>query len=165
MNNIEEQLWNYIDGTCTADEQQTISALIAQDEAYRVKYKELLLLNKEFETIELDEPPMAFTYNVMEGIRAEHARQPLKAAPNKRIIIGISIFFLVTLVCLLVYTLANINLPAADIKVTVPVKLKVPELSNYMTKPVVQAFFFIDVILGLFLFDGYLRNKKFAKQA
>ena len=29
MNNIEEQLWNYIDGSCAADERSAISKLIA----------------------------------------------------------------------------------------------------------------------------------------
>jgi len=86
MNTMEEILWNYIDGNCTADEQKIITSLIDRDEAYRAKYRELLSLNKEFSAIELDEPPMAFTYNVMEAIRTEHAQKPLKAAINKRII-------------------------------------------------------------------------------
>jgi len=104
MNNIEEILWNYIDGNCTADEQKAISDLIAGDEAYRIKYNELLNLNKAFAGMELDEPPMAFTYNVMETIRTEYAQKPLKAAINKRIIRGISIFFVLTIVCLSVFT-------------------------------------------------------------
>mgnify|MGYP001551460018 FL=1 len=83
MNTMEEKLWNYIDGSCTADEKKAIDILIAQDEAYRRNYDELLALNQEFSKMELDEPSMAFTYNVMEGIRAEHARQPLKASIDK----------------------------------------------------------------------------------
>ena len=35
MNNIEEQLWNYIDGTSSPEEQKAISMLIEQDEVYR----------------------------------------------------------------------------------------------------------------------------------
>jgi anti-sigma factor RsiW len=66
MNSIEEQLWNYIDGTCTPGEQQAISMLIETDENYRRQYEELLALNAEFANIELEEPPMAFTYRVME---------------------------------------------------------------------------------------------------
>jgi anti-sigma factor RsiW len=77
MSSIEEKLWNYIDGTCTPDEQEAIARLIAQDEIYRRKYNELLKLNAEFAAIELDEPPMAFTYNVMEAIRTENAQQQL----------------------------------------------------------------------------------------
>src|ERR1700733_12773064 len=102
MNNIDEKLWEYIDGKCTADEQKTISSLIAGDESFRLKNEELLALNNYFSAMELDEPPMAFTYNVIEAIRTEQAQQPLKAAINKRIIRGISIFFIATLAILLI---------------------------------------------------------------
>ena len=164
MNNIEEILWNYIDGNCTADEQKTIGALIEQDEAYRHKYEELLNLNKQFSAIELDEPPMAFTYNVMEAIRTENAQQPLKAVINKRIIMGISTFFVLTLVLLLAYTLSSVNWSAQHISVNIPSGVKIPDITNYITKPVIQGFLFFDVILGLFLFDTWLRNKKVQKQ-
>jgi anti-sigma factor RsiW len=166
MNNMEELLWNYIDGNCTPDEQVAINELIAQDEAWRLRYQELLKLNIEFSAIELDEPPMAFTYNVMEAVRAGHAQQPLKAAVNKRIILGITIFFVVTIAILLVYTLANINWSASSgITVTAPSEFKVPDMSSYITKPVIQGFLFFDVVLSLFLFDKWLRNRKPAKQA
>ena len=164
MNNIEETLWNYIDGNCTADEQQAVSALIAQDEVYRLKYNELLKLNTEFSAMELDEPPMAFTYNVIEAIRTEHAQTPLKATINKRIIMGITIFFVVTLAASLVFMLANIHMPAATAPDNVITSLKIPDFGKYITKPVVEGFVFFDVLLALFLFDTFLRRKNFQKQ-
>ena len=72
-----------------------LAHLLQRDEVYRLKYQELLNLNNEFSAMELDEPPMAFTYNVMEGIRTEQAQKPLKAAINKRIIIGYCYIFCV----------------------------------------------------------------------
>jgi hypothetical protein len=164
MNNIEETLWDYIDGNCTPAEQQAISTLIAQDEVYRFKYNELLKLNKEFTAIELDEPPMAFTYNVMEAIRTEHAKQPLKAAINKRIIIGITIFFAITITGLLIFTLANINFSALGGTVSLPTALKMPDISQYISKPIVEGFLFFDLVLALYLFDTYLRKNKLQKQ-
>ncbi|MDF2431299.1 MAG: hypothetical protein JWP44_930 [Mucilaginibacter sp.] len=164
MNNVEEKLWNYIDGNCTPGEQKTISMLIEQDEAYKLKYQELLELNKEFSAIELDEPPMAFTYNVMEAIRAETAKQPLKSAINKRIIMGISIFFVLTIILSLVYTLTGIKLTAADLSAAVPSGFKMPDITSYITKPVMMGFLFFDVVLGLFLLDTWLRNIKAVKQ-
>src|ERR1700755_3652984 len=107
MNTIEERLWSYIDGTCPADEKKAIDILIAQDEAYRRKYDELLALNQEFSKMELDEPSMAFTYNVMETIRNEHAQQPLKAGIDKRIIKVIAGFFIVSISLLLIYMLST----------------------------------------------------------
>ncbi|MDB4918697.1 hypothetical protein [Mucilaginibacter sp.] len=167
MNNIEETLWNYIDGNCTPDEQSAISKLIAGDEAYRIKYQELLALNKEFAAIELDEPPMAFTYNVIEAIRTEQAQVPLKAAINKRIIMGITIFFVLTLTGFLIYALTSMNWSGQsipDLAVKVPANFKMPDVSAHISKPVVEGFMFFDVVLALYLFDTFLRRKNVPKQ-
>jgi hypothetical protein len=164
MNTMEEKLWNYIDGTCSAEEKKVIDILIAQDEVYRRKYQELLALNQEFSKMELDEPPMAFTYNVMETIRAEHAQQPLKAAIDKRIIKGISGFFIVSILLLVIYVLSTMRLTSANISVHLPDSLKLPDIKTYLNKPVLEGFLFFDVVLGLFLFDAYLRKRGISKQ-
>ena len=164
MNTMEEKLWNYIDGTCSEEEKKAIDILIAQDEVYRRKYQELLALNQEFSKMELDEPPMAFTYNVMETIRAEHAQQPLKAAIDKRIIKGISGFFIVSILLLVIYVLSTMRLTSANVSVHLPDSLKLPDIKNYLSKPVLEGFLFFDVVLGLFLFDAYLRKRGVSKQ-
>jgi hypothetical protein len=161
MSNIEEKIWDYIDGNCTADEQKAISRLIASDEAYRFKYEELLTLNKQLSAMELDEPPMAFTYNVIEAIRTEQAQQPLKATVNKRIIRGIGLFFVLTITALLAFIIANVNWPSVSASAA---DIKLPAINNYLTKPVIEGFLFFDVVLGLFLFDHYLRRKNLAKE-
>jgi anti-sigma factor RsiW len=164
MNTIEEKLWNYIDGNCSDEEKKAIDILIAQDEVYRRKYEELLALNQEFSKMELDEPPMAFTYNVMESIRAEHAQQPLKAHINKRIIKGISGFFIVSIALLLIMAISNVRLTSANISVHLPDSLRLPDIKNYLSKPVLEGFLFFDIVLGLFLFDAWLRKKGVSKQ-
>ncbi len=164
MNNIEEILWNYIDGNCTPDEQKAVNALIAGDEAVRIKYNELLNVDAAFSAMELDEPPMAFTYNVIEAIRTEQAQKPLKATINKRIILGIAIFFGFTILALLIFTLTNINWAGQAGSINITAGLKMPAISTFITKPVIQGFLFFDIIMGLFLFDAYLRGKKASKQ-
>ena len=164
MNTIEEKLWNYIDGTCSDEERKAIDILIAQDEVYRRKYEELLALNKEFSKMEPDEPPMAFTYNVMEAIRAEHAQQPLKAGINKRIIKGISGFFIVSIALLLILAISNVHIGTANISVHLPDSLRLPDIKNYLSKPILEGFLFFDIVLGLFLFDAWLRRKSTSKQ-
>jgi hypothetical protein len=168
MNKMEERLWNYIDGTCSEEEQKAIDILIAQDEVYRRKYQELLGLNQEFAKMELDEPSMAFTYNVMEGIRAEIAQKPLKAGIDKRIIKGIAGFFILTIVLLVVYVLSTLRLGAGSFDVTfsghLPDSLKMPDLKNIFSAPVIKGFLYFDLVLGLFLFDAYLRKRKVSKQ-
>jgi hypothetical protein len=163
MNSMEEKLWNYIDGSCTADEQKAIALLIERDEMYRLKYNELLQLNQEFASIELDEPPMAFTYNVMENIRAEHAQKPLKAAIDKRIIWGISAFFILTMAALILYALSLINW-SGESNFKMPGQLNVAQVKSYFSGPLVKGFLFFDVVMGLFLLDHLLRNKTLKHQ-
>jgi hypothetical protein len=164
MNTIEEILWNYIDGNCTADEQKVIQTLIAEDESYRLKYQELLNLNNDFAAMDMDEPSMAFTYNVMEAVRTEHAKVPLKAAVNKRIIWGIAIFFTVTLLGLLVFTFVSIKWTSQTLPVNMTASFKTPDFNFLKAKPLVEGFLFFDVILGLYLLDGYFRKKVRLKQ-
>jgi anti-sigma factor RsiW len=159
MSSTEEKLWNYIDGTCPPGEHEAISRLIEQDEVYRRKYHELLKLNAEFASIELDEPPMAFTYNVMEAIRTENARQPLKAAINKRIIRGIGLFFVVTISALLVLLLASVHWSAGAGEGTHITNELLPRLKPLFSGPAMEIFLFLDVVLGLYLLDSFLRRK------
>lgn len=164
MNNMEEKLWAYIDGTCSAEEQQAISELIHTDVLVRAKYEQLLQLNAEFSAMELDEPPMAFTYNVMEVIRNENASVPLKAAINKKIIRGIGLFFVLTLTAAIIFMLANVKFSGGQ-AVSLSQYVKIPAINTGQAKILVQAFVFFDVVLGLYLFDAYLRRKRHQKPA
>ncbi|WP_143822123.1 anti-sigma factor [Mucilaginibacter pedocola] len=165
---MEEQLWSYIDGTCTPAEEQAITKLIAQDEAYSLKYAELLKLNEEFGTMELDEPSMAFTYNVMESIRTENAMQPLKATINKRIIWGIAAFFIVSILVLLGVAFGSMDWTVrggnTTFDVKIPQQLDATHVKSFFSGSIVKGFLFFDVVMGLFLFDAYLRRKRDVKQ-
>ena len=163
MNAIEEKLWSYIDGTCTEEERKAIDMLIASDEVYRRKFDELLNFDQQLNQMELDEPSMGFTYKVMEGVRAEHARQPLKAAVNKSIIKGIGGFFIVTIALLLIFVLSTVHLTPVSISVHLPDSLKVPDIKTLLGSPLVKGFFFFDIVLMLFLLDTWLRRRNAIK--
>ncbi|HWD88621.1 MAG TPA: hypothetical protein VG367_10885 [Mucilaginibacter sp.] len=160
MNTIDERLWSYIDGTCGEEERKAIDALIATDEAYRAKFEELLDFDQELVKMEADEPSMGFTYKVMESIRAEHAKQPLKAAINKNIIRGISIFFIVMISLMLVLVLSTLHLTPASFSVKLPDTLKIPDLTNILNGKVLSVFFFLDTVLALVFIDGWLRRRR-----
>jgi len=165
MNSIEEQLWAYIDGTCTPDEHARLTQLISHNEEYKHQYEELLQLNSEFAAIDLDEPPMAFTYNVMEQIRTQEASVPLKAAINPKIIWGVVGFFVLTILIILAYTLTGMKWEATTTTFKTPVKITMPEVSSYFTGPWMKGFLFFDLVAGLFLLDGYLRKRGSDKAA
>jgi hypothetical protein len=163
MNSIEEKLWDYIDGTCTAADRETIDLLLITDEAYQQKYLELLALNREIAAMELDEPSMAFTYNVMETIRADYAKQPLKARINGTIIKAIGGFFVITILALFIFTVMNIDWHSGPQVHTQPVTL--PDFKKFMTGGVFKGFLFFDTVLVLFLLDGFLRKRVLSKQS
>ncbi|OCX52219.1 hypothetical protein BEL04_12095 [Mucilaginibacter sp. PPCGB 2223] len=162
MNSVEEKIWNYIDGNCSPDEQQAMDILIATDDVYKRKYHELSKLNIEFSCMmELDEPSMGFGYKVMETIRTENAMKPLKATIDKRIIKGIAAFFVVSIVTLLVFALINVSWTNTNSTNTLlsGQDIKIPQLGNYLNGTVLKVFILFDIVLALFLADGYLRKK------
>jgi hypothetical protein len=130
-----------------------------------MKYNELLELNMAFSLIEVEEPPMAFTYNVMETIRNEQALKPLKARIDKRIIKGLTGFFVFTILALVVFILVNMSWSSHGTSTRLPVGLQLPDIKSYITSPVINAFLFFDLVLGLFLFDAYLRKRNLANHA
>ncbi|WP_295767537.1 hypothetical protein [uncultured Mucilaginibacter sp.] len=163
MRNFEEQLWNYVDGTCTPQEREVIEHLIATDEAYRLKFEEIKAFNLELQDIELDAPPMAFTYNVMEQVRAEEAQKPLKSSINTMVIKGIAAFFVLTITTLVVIALANANWSAgAANQINVPI-IRTSELKNLFSGNVLNGFLFFDLVLALYFFDSYLRKRKISE--
>jgi len=163
MNTIEERLWSYIDGTCSEEERKAIDMLIANDEAYRAKFEQLLGFDQELTKMEPDEPSMGFTYKVMETIRAEHASQPLKAAINKNIIKGLSIFFIAVISIMLILMLSTLHLTPARFSVHLPDSVKLPDFKNLLSGKVLSVFLFVDTILALVFVDAWLRRRK-AKQ-
>jgi len=164
MNTIEERLWSYIDGTCGEEERKAIDMLIANDEAYRAKFEELLSFDQELIKMEADEPSMGFTYNVMETIRAEHASQPLKSAINKNIIKGLGIFFIAVISIMLILMLSTLHITPARFTVHLPDSVKLPDLKNLLSGKVLSVFLFVDMILALVFVDAWVRRRK-AKHA
>ncbi|GAB3924869.1 anti-sigma factor family protein [Mucilaginibacter myungsuensis] len=164
MNDTEEKLWNYIDGTCTPADRAQIEERLITDVAFKQQYEELVLINAEFTTLELDEPPMAFSYNVMEQIRKQEALAPLKAKVDKRIVYAVAGFFLLAISALLLLTLSNLGWsdnasPSVQTGIKLPVKLTIPDMGNLFNGVWMRYFLFFDMVLLLFLADAYLRRK------
>ncbi len=64
--NIEERLWDFIDGLSSAKEKSAIEQLIESNMEWRSKYKELLEVQQMMSAAtELDAPSLRFTQNVI----------------------------------------------------------------------------------------------------
>ena len=84
---IEERLWDYIDGLGSPEERSAIQILIAENIEWQHKYKELLNIHQMMNDAELEAPSMRFTKNVMEEIARHHVAPATKTYINKNIIL------------------------------------------------------------------------------
>lgn len=161
MKTIEEQLWDYIDGACLADEKAIIEANLATDLTWKETYQELLAVNAHLNSLDFEEPSMSFTRNVMEQVNLELKPVALKTKVDTRVIYGIASVFIVSILGIFGYaiymsdTSFTLNMPKIDFS------LKTDQLFNPY---VLQAFVFVDVVLLLLYLDTVLRKSKFKAQ-
>lgn len=156
MITMEEEIWDYIDGKCTAEQIIAIEIKIASDPAYRSLYEEFLSVHQQMDSLELDEPSMSFTRNVMEQVKLEIPPVALKTKVDTRIIYGIAAFFGLSLLALTVYVISNLNftMPAVNMQT------ESLDFSKYLTPTFIKVFILIDIILGLIYLDSVFRRKK-----
>lgn len=158
--NMEEQLWSYIDGTVSEEEKSFIAQLVASNAEWKDKYRELLevhdLLNNN---LELDEPSMRFTQNVMDEIGKYQIAPAAKNYINKKIIWGIGIFFITMIVGFFVYGFGQVNWAEPGTN-TYTIDLSKVDWSKFFNNTYTNIFMMINAVLGLMLLDMYLGKKK-----
>ncbi|MEJ5993705.1 hypothetical protein WG904_04665 [Pedobacter sp. Du54] len=159
MITIEEQLWSYIDGNCTAEEKIEIETKIAINIQYHTLYQELLKVNEELTKIDLEEPSMSFTRNVMEKVNLELKPVALKTKIDNRIIYSIGAFFAFSILGIFIYAIATS---------TASFDFKMPTMNfdagKYINATTIQIFLLIDVALGLLYLDSLLRKRNINAQ-
>jgi len=159
---IEERLWDYIDGLSSADEKTAIEKLIAENLEWKRRYNELLEMNQVMNVSELEEPSMRFTKNVMEEIAKYKVAPATRSYFNKKIIWGIGGIFVVMLLGFLIFAFSQVHLNAADFKGTMPRQYDISKFdwSKLFNSGYTTVFMLINVVLGLVLLDMYLQRKK-----
>jgi len=155
----EQRLWDYIDGLSSAEEKTIIEQLLESNAEWKEKYHELLEVQQLLQSSELEAPSLRFTKNVMEGIAKLHIAPATKNYINKWIIWGIAAFFITLIVGFLVYGIGQVDWTVqGDSKL--PVDFSKMDYSKIFSNTLVNVFMMINVILGLFLLDRYLANKR-----
>jgi hypothetical protein len=161
---IEQHIWDYIDGLCSPSEKEMVEKLLLTDPEWNNVYLEL----KDFNTLVaktdlIDQPSMRFSKNVMEEVAKYRVAPPAQSYVNKKIIYGIAAFFVVTIVASIVYGISLVDFSSSSSG-----NMKLPEVdyskyqvnwTHYLSSPVMYIFLFMDVIAGLLLLDRYLRRK------
>src|ERR1044072_6412854 len=158
-NNIEERLWEYIDGICSAEDRLFIDELIATNQDWKTKYQELLeLQNLLSNQLQLDEPSMRFTQNIMEAISKHHIAPAAKTYINKRIIWGIFSFFICTIIGFLIAAFAQVHWTggsSTDSSLINLNKLNLDKVdtSNLFNSTYATIFMMVNVVLSLVVLD------------
>jgi hypothetical protein len=166
--NMEDRLWDFIDGLSTPAEKTAVEALIAANAEWKRKYKELLDVHQLVNSSELDEPSLRFTRNVMEEIARHHVAPATKTYINKNVIRGIGAFFLSMITGLLVFFIFQAKSSSSSTPIAPSVKLPSVDLSafdkvdygKYFGNLPVTLFMLITVLMGLFLLDLYLQRRR-----
>jgi len=156
---IEERLWNYIDGTSAVAERSSIEQLLQSNATWKAKYHELLAINEMLQSSELEIPSMRFTKNVMEEIAKLHIAPATKTYINKKVIWGLGIFFITMVIGFLIYGFGQIDWSAKG-NTTVSDYLSKVDYNKFFNNTYMNIFMMINVVLGLFLLDRYLANKR-----
>lgn len=104
---IDIQLWEYVDSTCSPQHRERIAALIAEDEEWNIAYQDILAFNNSLsEQLQPDETSANFVENTMKAVSAS---KPAKAYINTWVTKGIAAFFILTIGSLLVYSLTQVS--------------------------------------------------------
>lgn len=163
---IEIQLWEYIDGTCTEADKSRIAGLIASNAAWHIKYDELSTMHAGISAnMEAEQPSMRFSKNVMEAVAATHVAPAARQYINKKIVMTIAGFFIVTIVSILGYAVVTADYSATS--TTLFPKLALPKL-NYnevFTGTFFNTIIGINIVLGLLLADVALKFKSQKSEA
>ena len=158
---MEERLWNYIDGLSAADEHSDIEQLLQSNVEWQSKYKELLDVHQLLHQTELEEPSMRFTRNVMEEIARLQIVPATRNYIDKKIIYGLGAFFVTMIIGFLVYAFAQVNWASGSgSNTTIPVDFGKLDFSKVFSNTYVNIFMMINIVLGLMLLDRYLTKKK-----
>lgn len=163
--NLEERLWEYMDGVCSAEDRLFIEQLIATNQEWKTKYRELLELQDLMSHhIELNEPSMRFTQNVMEAISKHHIAPAAKSYINKRIIWGIAGFFMISLICFLIVGITQVNWSGDGTDSSLinfnKINYDKIDVSKLFNPTFTSIFMMVNVVLGLMLLDMYLHRRK-----
>ena len=160
---IESKIWEYIDNTCSLDERKQIQQNIESENEWKEIFENVYKIHNELQKLTPEEPSLRFTQNVMDEVIQLKPYSIYSFYMNKYFLRGISLFFIIAISTLLIYSLTLVQWKldsSSTSKFTIPTI----DWGNYFTFNIntsfIKLFFAVDIILGLFFLDNWLRKKK-----
>ena len=157
---MEGQLWDYIDGLSGAEEASAIEKLIRENREWREKYAELLELHAMIASAETEAPSLRFTKNVMEEITRHQIAPATRNYINNKIIWGIAFFFIALIGGFVLYAFSQVNWAAGGSNGVFGIDLTQVDYSPAFSNDLVNFFMMTNVVIGLMLLDRYLNEKR-----
>lgn len=154
---IEIQIWAYIDGDCTISEQQRVAALIAKDAEWKETYDNLLALHKTVQTgIEPEQVSSSFTDNVMAKIETPVAQKTIMSIALTWGIRAITAFFIISFGVILAFYIATADFSLAETTAIARPEFTIPATA----KPTIGMFAgFVMLIFLLMMADTLFRRR------
>ena len=160
MKNLEEKIWDYIDGFATEQERIDLEDLLKQNPIAQQKFEELNSLNFDFKDLELDQPSMSFSANIMREINSPLSKS---ASIDKRIIYSIGSLFGLTMAACVLLILFNIDWSTgSNYNFELPNLSFSNAISTFTEKYqyLFYGFLMFDIAVALLFFDSYLNKRK-----
>jgi hypothetical protein len=164
---MEERLWDHIDGFGSAEERSLVESLIAGNGEWQLKYRELLEVRHAMESEEMETPSLRFTKNVMEEIARYQVAPATNSYINKTVIRGIGAFFLTTICGGLIYAFTQIDFSAghasssqAHYEKMLQDRLNDFNWGRIFNSTSMNIFLMVNLVLGLMLLDMWLEKNK-----
>lgn len=159
---IEIQLWDYIDGLSTPKEQAQIKHLIATDIAWKNKYQELVTFNKDLQlNLEPDELSTDFAKNVMAQIHEPQAAKTKSTVFATWAIRAIAAFFIISIGLLIASYISTADFSSSTTSTLPKFKFTIP---SYATKSLHTIIGGAALLFLLMMADSFFRNKLVDKQ-
>lgn len=152
ISEIEEQLWSYIDNSCSEAERIRMDENIATSPMWQNTYHKLLSIHQQLQAITPEQPSMRFTKNTMEQLADLRIAPKINYTVNSNIIKGALAASAMLLAAFFAYIIiaADWTTPAATNDF----------LDKINVSTVMYSTLFTIVILLLILIDTSLRSAK-----
>ena len=163
MKNFEQLIWNYLDGIASEEERKHTEQLLESDSEFLTLFEELSAIHLQISALDLDEPSMSFSRNLMEKIQLEHSLMPQKSLLGKWLINGIALFFLSTILCVLGILFFKVEWSQSSETAWFDFTMPQFALGSSSYSFLINLFVFVDIIVVLYFFDVYISKKMKSK--
>lgn len=164
--NMEERLWNWLDGLSTEAEATELQQMVNTLPEWKAKYAELLDVHNSLTAdMELMQPSMRFTKNVMEQIAALTIQTTAKKYLNNKIILGIGGLFVALISAIVVYAIGMVDWATGSGSSSLPkTGLENVDWSFSFGGSFTTIAVIIISLLSMVFLDQYLRPKMLGKK-